>query len=143
MRPKLIRTLLGLILLACSAVIVMDQQGAFGNEPFPSTGSSTDSAGSPADPSSGDPYNLPPATPEIPAPPDTSKPAPSTPQDGSPPAEPIFPEAPDPSASDTSSPGNAAPDNPATDNSTPDTPEILPTTPDTSSNDQSGYQDLK
>lgn len=52
-RSRVISVLLGLILVACGAVIVLDQQGAFGNDPFPGTAPATGN----------NDYNLPPSSP--------------------------------------------------------------------------------
>lgn len=158
MRSKLIGTLLGLVLLACSAVIVMDQQGAFGNEPFPGTGSS---GSAPAN--NDNPYNLPPST--EPSTPESSKPStPAAPDPADipvtePQGETMFPENPKPDMT-TPGPGNSTdagsgtqaepifPENPAPDTTAPSTgtTEIPPSEAapsGTNSTDNSGYQDLK
>lgn len=74
-RSRVISALLGLVLIACAVVIVMDQQGLFGNAPFPwgsgSSGQNSD-------------YNLPPSTPNSGATDPsaaTPTPTPSTPAD--------------------------------------------------------------
>ena len=168
MRSKLIGTLLGLVLLACSAVIVMDQQGAFGNEPFPGTGSS---GSAPAN--NDNPYNLPPSTepstpesskPSTPAAPDpadipVTEPPATEPPVTEPQGETMFPENPKPDTT-TPVPGNSTdagsgtqaepifPENPAPDTTAPSTgtTEIPPSEAapsGTNSTDNSGYQDLK
>ena len=168
MRSKLIGTLLGLVLLACSAVIVMDQQGAFGNEPFPGTGSS---GSAPAN--NDNPYNLPPSTepstpesskPSTPAAPDpadipVTEPPATEPPVTEPQGETMFPENPKPDTT-TPGPGNSTdagsgtqaepifPENPAPDTTAPSTgtTEIPPSEAapsGTNNTDNSGYQDLK
>ena len=166
MRSKLIGTLLGLVLLACSAVIVMDQQGAFGNEPFPGTGSS---GSAPAN--NDNPYNLPPSTepstpesskPSTPAAPDpadipVTEPPTTEPPVTEPQGETMFPENPKPDTT-TPGPGNSTdagsgtqaepifPENPDTTAPSTGTTEIPPSEAapsGTNSTDNSGYQDLK